>query len=669
MKARFALLLALTSCVSVPPEQPPATTAAAAPVAKALDADTPMKSRSGAVFEAPKGWFLRQEGDVVTLQAPERDLTLTFLEIKEEDAAKAIEQAWKRITPGFSLKAAHVTTPPAKDGWDAVTQIVYQTGGNEHRTVIGAALKKGAVQYITLVDGDNGALDRRGAQMMSILSTFKAPGVTEESFKGHKLRPLDAAKLEAFMESAMAKAKVPGAAIAIVHGQKVIYEKGFGVRELGKNEPVTPETLFMIGSTTKSLTTLMMARLVDEGKFSWDTPVTQVLPSFALGDPQITKRVTMKHTVCACAGLPRQDMEFSFEFAGVTPEQRLGSMKTMKPTTGFGETFQYSNTMVAAGGYAAAHALGGKEPLGPAYDQAMQSRVFDPLGMKSTTMDFAAVERREHASPHAENLRSEMKPLSLGPEQFVVSLRPAGAAWSNVRDMSKYVALELAKGKDPSGRALVSEANLAKRREPQIRITDKMAYGLGLFVEDDHGLAVDHHGGNTFGFTSDMLFLPEHDLGIVVLSNAGGAGAFRKAVRRRLFEILFGASERADRDLGFSLTEKKKVIEKELAQVVLEPEVGWMSPLAGTYESASLGSIAVRIDGKRGVVDAGEWASAFGRKTLPDGTVKLILLDPPLAGLEFLPVDRAGRKGLTLDAGQQRYGFEMSASGGRPSPR
>jgi CubicO group peptidase (beta-lactamase class C family) len=95
----------------------------------------------------------------------------------------------------------------------------------------------------------------------------------------------------------------------------------------------------MIGSMTKPLTSLMMARLIDKGIFGWDTPVTTLLPSFALGDPDVTRRVTMAHTVCACTGLPRWDMEFIFEWDGSTPQKRIDLLRAMTPTTGFGEHF------------------------------------------------------------------------------------------------------------------------------------------------------------------------------------------------------------------------------------------------------------------------------------------------------------------------------------------
>lgn len=655
------------------PPGPPSTAISAAAAGSAskeasttkqLDADTPMKTGSGAAFEAPKGWFVTTRGSVIVLDDPERDLSLFLVEVKgEADAGKAIEASWRKVKPDFSRTIKQTTTPPAKDGWDSITQTIYEVGGTEQRTVMALAQRKGDTQYVALIDGANAGLDRRGAQLMTIISTFRAAGVEEESFKGKTARSLDAVnlgKLEAFVEEALAKTKVPGAAIAVVQGGKVVYEKGFGTRELGKNAPVSPNTLFMIGSTTKSLTTLMMAKLVDEGKFTWETPVTDVLPSFALGDADVTKKVMMKHTVCGCAGLPRQDLEFFFEFAGATPEQRVSSMRAMKPTTGFGETFQYSNTMVATGGYVAAHAADPQKKLGPAYDAVMQSRVFGPLGMKSTTLDFGVAKSRDHAMPHDEDLKLEYGPIPLVDEEGVVSVRPAGAAWSSVHDMARYVMVELANGKNEKGERVFAEANLLKRREPQIKITDKMSYGLGLFVENDHGVKVVHHGGNNLGFTSDTFFLPDQGVGVVLLTNGGGsANVMRKTVRRRVLEILFDGNAEATKSLDFGLTRQREAASKELARISTQPEAEWSNKLVGTYVNSNLGKLVVRFDGKQGVVDAGEWKSTFGKQKSEDGTIKLVLLDRPWSGFAFLPGEKGGTKTLTLEMAQQTYVFEQ----------
>ena len=121
------------------------------------------------------------------------------------------------------------------------------------------------------------------------------------------------AELMDFIEQSRVLCNIPGAAIGIVQDGKLIHSQGFGVKQLGSQDVVTPETQFMIGSTTKSLTTLMMAKLVDEAKFSWDTPVTKVLPTFELGDKQTTDKLLMKHTVSANTGMPRRDVEMMFK--------------------------------------------------------------------------------------------------------------------------------------------------------------------------------------------------------------------------------------------------------------------------------------------------------------------------------------------------------------------
>src|SRR5205085_9677202 len=117
------------------------------------------------------------------------------------------------------------------------------------------------------------------------------------------------------------------------------------------------DTLFMIASNTKALTTLLLAKLVAQNRLSWETPVTALLPSFRLGDPQTTAHVQVKHLICACTGMPRQDMEWCFQFGGLAAEGALATLAKMQPTSKFGELFQYSNPMAGAAGFIAGHVL------------------------------------------------------------------------------------------------------------------------------------------------------------------------------------------------------------------------------------------------------------------------------------------------------------------------
>jgi CubicO group peptidase (beta-lactamase class C family) len=620
---------------------------------------TQIKTARGATFLIPARWYLTRRPHHLELRGPEKEMWLVMAEVQAANAKAAITRAWNLARPSFAMKEKSTATPPASGGWDSVTQITYVTPSKSQRVVLSIARGKGKVFYVTLLDTKIAALSRRGAQFGSILSSLKAPGVADESWAGKKARVLDKerlATLATFLESTRKQLQIPGAAIAIVQGGKVIYKKGFGTRRLGTRRPVTTRTLFMIGSITKSLTTMMMAKLVDEKRFDWDTPVTKVLPSFALGDAKLTRQCKIRHTVCACTGLPRQDMEFLFESAGTTAQSRMALLKTMKPTTAFGETFQYSNLMVAAGGYVAAHAAYPKWKLGKAYARAMQTRLFKPARMRRTTFDFRRVRRLDHAQPHSAS--HEMKPviIPMAYEDGVRSVGPAGALWSNVEDMARFVLLELGRGKVPGGRRVVSAKNLQQRWKGQIKISSKAQYGLAVMVNKSRGVRILGHGGGTLGFSSNMMYLPDHDIGMIVLSNRVAAGRFTRAVTNRLLELIFDGKPKAARSLAYYLKELAKGLAKSKKRMNLKPDAKWVKRFAGVYHNAALGTVKIAWKQGAGVFDAGEWKTQVARRTERDGVEKLVI-GPPLTGLPFLPGKKGPLRTLTLHTGQQKYVF------------
>ncbi len=676
--ALVSLLTFIVACGSKPPP-PPAPTPTPipstpvppmvdelgppTPSARQLTDDTPITTPSGATFTASKGWWVT-EGDVTILEDPDKEMRVSFLEVAESDPAKAVAAAWSVVRPDFARAIKRTESPPPIRGWDHVTEVEYETKTTEHRAVFALARKFGEKHYVALVGAGDAALDRRSAQLDAALWTFAPKGLAEESFKGKTPNELDAKRtgeIDAFVEEARIALSVPGTAVAIVSGGKVVYEKGFGTRTLGKKDKVTPKTLFMMGSIGQSMTTMMEATLVDAGKFTWTTPVTDVLPTFALGDPETTKKLTLAYTSCACTGMPRQDMEFLFEYAAVTPEQRVASMKGMKPTTPFGEVFQYSNLLVAAGGYAAGHAFDPKKALGPAYDAAMKAKIFDPIGMKSSTLDFTAAARAEHATPHSANVAYEVKPIPLAMEHFSLPVRPAGGTWSNLKDMERYVMTEMAGGVTPEGKRVVSEANLIERRKPNVKMGDTQSYGLGLGVGTYRDLPILWHDGGTFGFTTLMFMLPEQKTAILVLSNVVDAGAFNGAVQRKIIEELFDGKDLAKPRVAYAQKQRKDEVERELAKITREPDKEWSAKLVGVYTNPSLGKVKVTLD-KKGVLwfDAGEWKSALGQKKMTDGTIKACLLDPPLTGTELTIGGGGGDESkatLTLESPQQAYTF------------
>ncbi|MBK7077056.1 MAG: beta-lactamase family protein [Myxococcales bacterium] len=626
--------------------------------ARTLTAEEKLTSASGATFEVAAGWSVAEAGGVVTLTEPEGELTMSYVEVEAAASRAAIAAAWQRVRPGFALAEAEAEDAPARDGWDGATQIVYVTPAAEQRVVIAIAFGKGSTWRVWLLDGAQAALGRRGAQLGTAVGSLTAPGVARESWVGRPARPLDAARLaelDAFVEEALRTADAPGAAVAIVEGGKVIHERGYGVRELGKPAKVGPHTLFLTGSTGKSLTTLLMARAVDAGRFGWDTPLTTVLPTFALGSPEVTQAMQVRHTACACTGMPRQDLEMLFEYAGVTAEQRLASLATMVPTTKFGETFQYSNLLVMTGGYAAGHAFFPKLGLGAAYDKAMAAQVFAPLGMKDTTYDFKRAAKADHATPHARDAAGAIIAVPLATEAWAPTVRPAGGQWSSVHDYTRVLLLELGRGV-VDGKRVVSEANLLARRAPQVKIDDERAYGLGLVVGTTAGVPIVEHDGGTAGFTTSYFWLPEHGVGAVVVVNAGES-PLPDAVARRIRELVFDATPRAATDLAEGVARRRAAIAEEVARLAPTPDPAWLAPLLGAWTAPGLGRIEVRRDAGALVVDAGEWTVRAAERTAPDGTHMLVTTGAPFAGLELVPEDRDGARVLVVHDQQHAYVF------------
>ncbi|MDA3863419.1 MAG: serine hydrolase [Deltaproteobacteria bacterium] len=619
-----------------------------------------IKSKLGFNFQLPARWQMIRYDDYIFVQEPDKELGIYLLKISSDSPKKAISAAWQMVNPKFNLEIEKKISPPPSGEWDKVTQINYETKVADRKIVFALARGKNKVYYINLVQGKKAAFSRRGAQMSTVVSSLKVPGIKKESFKGKKAAELDDKKLKILrdhIEMVRKKLGVTGASVGIIQNGKLVFKQGFGVRKLGGKRKVTPKTLFMIGSMTKSFTSLLMAKLVDEGIMKWDSPVRKLYPDFGLADKKTVEKCRMEHTVCACTGMPRQDMEFLFEFEGKKAADRIKLLKTMQPTTDFGETFQYSNLMVSAGGFISAHQAYPKLSLDKAYNKAMRNKIFKPLGMNSTTFSFKKAKKSNHAAPHSLTFKIEPIPITYKAEKFVKSIAPAGGAWSNIEDLAKYIQLEINKGKTSDGKILISEKNLMKRREPMAKISAKKYYGLSLIINKSKGITVIGHGGATLGFSSSMIFMPESKIGLIILTNTAGSQSFIYLVYRKMLELLYDGKKLADKKLDFIVNKRKKDLDEFLKKAELNPDPNWSKQFVGVYSNPVLGEIKIKIEKKKTVLDTGEWQAKVIKVTENDGTEKLEI-GPPLTGLYFLPGKKEGKQTLTLYAGQITHIFE-----------
>jgi CubicO group peptidase (beta-lactamase class C family) len=649
MRILAAILFASLPAVSQP-----------APAPERLASDTPKATVRGNTFIAPAGWSISVRGPATILAAPEGDSWIAFVDVSAESADEAVAAAWAAYKPDAKWPLKVTTERPDKDGWTKQRFYEYQTSPNERRDVRASTRFAGGTWTVSIFDVTDPVEEKRGAQISLIYDRLFPKGYSRETFAGKKAAKLDAAHMAAlskFVETGMKELGVPGVGLGIVQGGKTVFAGGFGVRELGDTKPVDGDTLFMVASNTKALTTLLLARLVAEGKMTWETPVTSLLPSFKLGDADTTKRVLVKHLICACTGLPRQDMEWLFEFKGVTPEGALATLGTMQPTSKFGEMFQYSNPMAGAAGFTAGHVLFPDLELGAAYDRAMQSYVFDPLGMTATTFDYARALSADHAGAHAPDVDGKAAHAVMEINYAIIPLRPAGAAWSNVKDMLKYVSMELAEGALPDGKRLLPKEPLLARRAPQVPIGKDSTYGMGLMVDTSYGIPVVHHGGDMVGYHSDMIWLPEQNVGAVILTNGNPGWLLRTVFRRKLLEVLFDGRHEADDQLASQGKTYYAELAAERKLMTVPADASESAKLAPRYASPALGEITVARDGGATVFDFGEWKSAVASRKNPDGTVSYLTTAPGADGFEFV-VGAGAKRTLTLRDAQHEYVFD-----------
>jgi CubicO group peptidase (beta-lactamase class C family) len=657
-KTSCRLLVASALLLAAPVAWPQARPASAAASAVTLSADTAQVTPLGNTFVAPAGWKLSRSPDVVKLEAPEGGSWLALVDVEAADAAGAVAEAWRRAAPGFRRTLRVAADGTNRDTWTGRRTFDYETSPNEHRSVYADARRANGAWTVVLADLAQDVEEKRDSQVGLVMGKLLPKGYTRETFAGRKAHPLDAARVAAlreFVTQSMKETGVPGVSFGLVQGGRVVWAGGVGVRELGKPALVDADTRFMVASNTKALVTLMLARLVDEGKLRWDDPVIKVWPAFRLGSADTTRQVLVKHLICACTGMPRQDMEWLLEYAPMTPQKVMDLLATMQPTSGFGELFQYSNTMASAAGYLGGHLVYPDKDLGAAYDATMQRLVFDPLGMRDTTQDFDAGERGNAAVPHAPDIDNRIVLALASVNRSAVPMRPAAGVWSTTDDMLKYVALELAGGRLPNGQQLLSRDVLLARRAPQVAVSDGVTYGMGLEVDTVYGTPVVHHGGDMIGFHSDMMWLPEHDVGAVVLTNGDPGWLIRTVFRRKLLEVLFDGRPEADAAIAAQSKAffDDRVGTRKLLKVPADPQAAAL--LAAHYRNAAIGDVTVRRQGSATIFDFGEWSSEVASKANPDGTTSMYTTASGLDGVEFVMGRDGDKRTLTLRDGQHAY--------------
>jgi CubicO group peptidase (beta-lactamase class C family) len=638
----------------------------------ASGAAAPLPAGVGALYTDPAGrfsvpvptnWTATAGDGYVLLADPEAAIEMYIVVIESDDLAQATADGWRVVDPAFDVPIHETVTPPAGNGIEQVLVTNYDTGDINTIVQAVAQLKDGDA-YLILVRGELATLQKRNAQVSIVGSGFKILAVEETDLSGVEPLPVDGAMLatlEAFIAETMAQFGVPGAVVGIVEGNELIYANGSGAADPATGAPMTPDTHVMIGSTGKSLTTMLMGTLVDDGLMTWDTPARTLYPDFAVKDPALSEAITMRNLVCACTGVPRRDLELLFNASEQSAADTVAALADFEFFTGFGEAFQYSNQMVATGGYIAAHAAEPDAPdLAAAYAQTLQTRVLAPIGMENTTISFDAVRARgAYATPHTQMLDGSYQPIALAMESVLMSVAPAGGHWSTLEDMAKYMITELQEGVAPNGQRVISAENLKETWQPQIAISNDVSYGLGWMISDYKGLQVISHAGNTIGFTSGFTFLPGRELGMIVLTNGRATNLFNEGVTSRFLELLFDQPAETVQNLAFYREQIDKQVTELAAQIDAQVDAGAVEAWLGRFTNPALGEIELALTDGKLTLDAGEFVTELRPKRDGEGELEgYIQMDAPLQGLVYKFVEEsAGAPVIELGEGASIYSF------------
>lgn len=379
----------------------------------------------------------------------------------------------------------------------------------------------------------------RGAPMILLRGILLAFLVLTTGVAPLRAQSAEFAGLDTYIEDARRAWGIPGLAIAVVRNDSVIFARGYGEREAGSGAAVDEHTLFAIASTSKAFTVAALGILVDEGVLRWDDPVRRHLPDFELGDPYVTRQVTIRDLLTHRVGVAREDNVW---IAGPFERSELvRRTRHLAQVRGFREGYGYNNLMYVVAGEVAAAAAG------VSWDEFVEARLFAPLGMRRTTSRHAVVQGRDNVS--GVHTRSGNRPMAVERRDYD-ALGPAGSVYSSAWEMAQWVRLHLNRG-SYGGKRLLKESTIEEMHSPQVVMpigasTRRLfptrnfsAYGLGWRLEDYHGRKVVQHTGSVNATRTQVGMIPSEGVGVVVMTNLGSS-TLQTALMYRVFDLLLG---------------------------------------------------------------------------------------------------------------------------------
>lgn len=403
--------------------------------------------------------------------------------------------------------------------------------------------------------------------------------------------------LQTYISRAMTNWRIPGMAICIIKDGKIVLMKGYGIKELGLNDAVNENTLFMIGSNTKAFTATALASLQATGKLSLDDKITKYIPTFRLDNKPAGEMTTVRDLLCHRIGFRTFQGDFTFYNTDLTRDQVIARMALVKAAYPFRSKWGYTNSAFDAAGQVITAVTG------RSWESYIKDFIFAPLGMGNTlalskTMPTALNRTVPHTIVDGR--------LTAIPYEQIDGLAPAGSISSSVNDMSKWVMALLNDGK-VGKRQVIPAAAIEATREPQDIVgsetqlngeTDYQLYGLGWRLQDYAGHRIIMHTGGVGGYVSSVTLVPQDHLGIIVLTNTD-ANELYEAIKWDIMDAYFKMPYRNYNDTYLQEYKRKQAAsdaaDHRLRDTVamLHPAALPLSAYAGKYVNDLYGNMTI----------------------------------------------------------------------------
>jgi CubicO group peptidase (beta-lactamase class C family) len=351
---------------------------------------------------------------------------------------------------------------------------------------------------------------------------------------------------DSYMEQVLKDWNTPGIGVGIVVNDKLVFAKGYGYRDYEKKLPFTPTTLCQIASNSKLFTAVAAGMLVEEGKLTWDKPVRESVPTIQFYNDQLNDNVTLRDMLSHRTGVTRHDsIWFKSDFKR---KELFEKLKYLEPQQPMRETFLYNNLMFSAAGYII------ELKSGKTWEQFVRERIFEPLNMSATTYAISdMVKYPDHGVPFREK-RDTFELYKIPYYEDTDGVAPAGAIISNIENVSHWLIALMNDGKY-NGKQVLPPNVLKATMQPAIGLPNTLgealgywellnpAYGMGRQTASYRGRLLTFHGGDLPGFHSQVSFLPNDKIGVIVLVISDHSAPLYNVVSYNVYERLLGLDQ------------------------------------------------------------------------------------------------------------------------------